>query len=201
MQAGRQQSCHPACYRPRDRGQRCQRSFPASQGHEPRQQSCHGSCSRPSHAQPGSVMRTVIARATTPTSLHLRSRFVPCPLPRLALRLRSSLVPAPSPAAVPGGPDKDHASKAVMVFASCPALSRLPCGTCTAPSVGAGWLPGRPDESGLRGVERCSTSSNHQRIPRRSFSIRTHRATGPAPNGVACGHFILRLRRIIARRK
>ena len=24
------------------------------------------------------------------------------------------------PAAVPGGPDKDHASKAVMVFASCP---------------------------------------------------------------------------------
>ena len=57
-----------------------------------------------SHAQPGSVMRTVIARATAPPSLHLRSRFVPCPLPRLALRLRSSLVPAPQPRRRPRRP-------------------------------------------------------------------------------------------------
>jgi len=48
----------------------------------------------------------------------------------------------PSPAAVPGGPDKDHASKAVMVFASCPALSRLPCGTRTASTLAAGLCAG-----------------------------------------------------------
>jgi hypothetical protein len=57
-----------------------------------------------SHAQPWSVMQTVVARATTPTSLHLRSRFVPCPFPRLALRLRSSLVPAPQPRRRPRRP-------------------------------------------------------------------------------------------------
>jgi len=34
-----------------------------------------------------------------------------------------------------------------------PALSRPPCGTCTAPSVGAGWVPGHPDlASGFQGV-------------------------------------------------
>ena len=46
------------------------------------------------------------------------------------------------PAAVPGGPDKDHASKAVMVFASCPALSRLRCGTRTASTLDAGLCAG-----------------------------------------------------------
>ena len=46
------------------------------------------------------------------------------------------------PAAVPGGPDKDHASKAVMVFASCPALTRLPCGTRTASTLAAGLCAG-----------------------------------------------------------
>ena len=51
------------------------------------------------------MLPTVVPRATRP---------------RLALRLLSSLVPAPSPAAVPGGPDKDHASKAVIL----PAIAR-----------------------------------------------------------------------------
>ena len=46
------------------------------------------------------------------------------------------------PAAVPGGPDKDHASKAVMVFASCPALTRLRCGTRTASTLAAGLCAG-----------------------------------------------------------
>ena len=38
----------------------------------------------------------------------------------------------------------------------CSIPRRLPCGTCTAPSVGAGWVPGQP-RSGFRGVERGST--------------------------------------------
>jgi hypothetical protein len=38
-----------------------------------------------------------------------------------------------------------------------PALTRLPCGNCTAPSVGAGLLPGHPDKSGFHGVARPSS--------------------------------------------
>jgi len=88
-----------------------------------------------------------IARATVVSDANgRRTRYHP----RLALRLRSSLVPAPSPAAVPGGPDKDHASRAVMVFASSPALSR-PCGVASA--------PGQP-RSGFRGVALGATSSS-----------------------------------------
>ena len=74
-----------------------------------------------SHAQPWSIMRTVIARfLKTPRCSRnlLEAKFranAPCGTPRG----RGVLVSL-SPAAVPGGPDTDHASKAVMVCASCP---------------------------------------------------------------------------------
>ena len=67
-------------------------------------------------------------------------------------RKLASLIQA-IPDAVPGVPDTGHASKAVMSCAQSPALSRLQCGTCTAPTLGAGWLPGLPDaRSGFQGV-------------------------------------------------
>lgn len=112
------------------------RSLPASQGHEPRQQSCHGSCSYPPAVscslRTSSVMTTLITEsgtehATASGAVWLR-------------HFNASLLLYP--AAVPGGPDKDHASKAVMVFASCPALSRLPCGTRTASTLAAGLCAG-----------------------------------------------------------
>ena len=85
----------------------------------------------------------------------------------------------PSPAAVPGGPDKDHASKAVMVFASCPALSRLPCGTRTASipiacaSGTQACAPGHPDKSGFHGVEHPASSLRTARVAvRRGFRLR-----------------------------
>jgi hypothetical protein len=74
-----------------------------------------------SHAQPLSVMPTLIPRAMkTPRCSRnlLEAKFranAPCGTPRG----RGVLVSL-SPAAVPGGPDTDHASKAVMVCASCP---------------------------------------------------------------------------------
>ncbi len=74
-----------------------------------------------SHAQPLSVMPTLIPRAKkTPRCSRnlLEAKFranAPCGTPRG----RGVLVSL-SPAAVPGGPDTDHASKAVMVCASCP---------------------------------------------------------------------------------
>ncbi len=148
MQAGRQRSCHPACYPPRDRGQRCRRSFPASQGHEPRHQRCHGSCSYPpavscslrtSSVMPRLITKSGTGHATASGAVWLR-------------HLNASLLLYPD--AVPGVPDKDHASKAVMVFASCPALSRLRCGTRTAPTLGAGLCAGSLRLSAdLRGVE------------------------------------------------
>ncbi len=60
--------------------------------------------------------------------------------------------PAPPPS--PAAPTQATAKLSCPVL-NPPALSRLPCGTCTAPSVGAGWAPGQP-RSGFRGVEPSS---------------------------------------------
>ena len=114
MQAGRQQSCHPACDPPRDRPEPCRRPFPASQGHEPRQQSCHGSCSYPpavscslriSSVTPTLITKSGTEHATASGAVWLR-------------HFNASLLLCP--AAVPGGPDTGHASKAVMSCAQFP---------------------------------------------------------------------------------
>ncbi len=52
------------------------------------------------------------------TELAQKPSSAPAPLVVWLRHFNASLLL--SPAAVPGGPDKDHASKAVMVFASCP---------------------------------------------------------------------------------
>ena len=111
----------------------------------------HAKPSGSSHAQPLSVLPTLIPRAMkTPRCSRnlLEAKFranAPCGTPRG----RGVLVSL-SPAAVPGGPDTDHASKAVMVCASSPALTR-PCDGASA--------PGQP-RSGFRGVELRSTCRN-----------------------------------------
>jgi len=91
-------------------------------------------CRRP-HAQPWSMMLTVIPRflktprchaccEKNPSSLKLRRDT------RAAVNAPSGVAIATSiyctPAAVPGGPDTDHASKAVMVCAEIPALTLAP---------------------------------------------------------------------------
>jgi len=135
-------------------------------------------------------MQTVIARATTLTSLHLRSRFVPCPLPRLALRLRSSLVPAPQPRRRPRRPRHRPRQQSCHVLCSIPRRSRAH----DAPQAA-----GRPDESGLRGVALRATSSIFDRLPTGSFG--TIHKNGQRPGGpsirVASGHLNAADRRLL----
>jgi hypothetical protein len=138
---------------PRDRGSQCRRSFPASQSHEPRQQAV----TVHAHALPrATVISNDNGRCTRSedpallTELAEKPSSAPAPLAVWLRHFNASLLLCP--AAVPGGPDTGHASEAVMSCAQSPALSRLPCGTCTAPSVGAGWVPGQP-LCGFRGVE------------------------------------------------
>lgn len=103
-------------------------------GHRPLPQDprvAHGTCLKPSSAPTPHAER----RADAACSFR-------CPLP-------------PSPAA----PTQTTPAKLSWSVLHAPALSRLPCGTCTAPSVGAGWLPGQP-RSGFRGVALGATSSS-----------------------------------------
>lgn len=138
----RSAACAPAApaLRTRNRGRSCERSSPASS----RPRVAHGTCLKPSSAPTPHAER----RADAACSFR-------CPLP-------------PSPAA----PTQTTPAKLSWSVLHAPALparsgfaagdaggSRLPCGTCTAPSVGAGWLPGQP-RSGFRGVALGATSSS-----------------------------------------
>jgi len=76
------------------------------------------------------------------TELAQKPSSAPAPLAESLRDLNASLLLFPD--AVPGVPDKDHASRAVMVFASSPALSRLRCGTRTASTLAAGLCAGSP---------------------------------------------------------
>jgi hypothetical protein len=132
MQAGRQPSCHPACYRPRPEtrrrardGQRCQRPFPASQGHEPRHQRCHGSCLYP-----------------PAVSCSLRTSSV---MPRLITK---------------SGTEHATASGSVWLRHFNASLLLSPVRRCRTHAAHAphqrlvqACAPGHPDESGFRGVE------------------------------------------------
>jgi hypothetical protein len=107
------------------RGRRCRTSSMQRRARRPRRYAarsipmptpasglCHRTCgakfcAKPgsSHAQPWSIMRTVIPRATRP---------------RLALRLRSSLVPAPRPCRRPRRPRMSRAGQARHVSCKMP---------------------------------------------------------------------------------
>ena len=98
-------------------------------------------------------MTTVVARALNPRVAHatcLKPSCVPTP-PMVSLsRPQFTCVPGdPCRHAVGGTPPQD--------------------GTCTAPTLGAGWCRVIPTASGFHGVELCSTSSCLQQAPHRLF--------------------------------
>jgi len=118
---------------------------------------------RGSPAQSLLAMTTVVARAMKTPARHTgcgkkEQPVRRSPMRNAALRRARFVVPLPpSPAA----PTQTTPAKLSWSVLQAPALSRLPCGTCTAPSVGAGWLPGQPDaRSGFRGVALGATSSS-----------------------------------------
>jgi hypothetical protein len=99
---------------------------------------------------------------------------------RNAARTRRARFVVPLPPS-PSAPTQATPAKLSCPVLNPPALSRFPCGTCTAPSVGAGWVPFHRDKSGFHGVELCSTSSSLRQAPHRLFRqqhSRPHRLRG-----------------------
>ena len=145
--------CHALC----ERHRQCQRSSPSPAQSTPRPP---GRCGFAT-----STLRSCCA----PTALHLRSRFVPCPLPRAAhgtcseAKFRASapcgtppcgVFSSLSPAADSGGPD----------------------GTCTASTLAAGSVPGHPETRRRRRPRGSSVSSIRLSQPGRSTSSCLHHA-------------------------
>ena len=81
--------------------------------------------------------------------------------------------PAPPPS--PAAPTQATPAELSCPVLNTPALSRLPCGTCTAPSVGAGWVPGHPKTRRRRRARDSTVSSTARllrvfdRLPTASF--------------------------------
>ena len=63
-QADHQRSCHPACYRPSNRSQRCRRPSHASQGHEQRHRPGSKWCGLPDSATCPAIVRSTTAEAS-----------------------------------------------------------------------------------------------------------------------------------------
>jgi len=132
-------------------------------------------------------MLTVVARAFKTPARHTccwERRAASAPVPHAERRADAACsfhcpLP-PSPAA----PTQTTPAKLSWSVLQAPALTRLPCGNCTAPSVGAGLLPGHP-ETRLQRRARGSTVSRvarllrvFDRLPTRSFASSRHGPTG-----------------------
>ena len=153
---------------------------------------------RGSHAQSLLAMRTVVARAMKTPARHTgcgkkEQPVRRSPMRNAALRRARFVVPLPPSPAAPTQTTPAELSCPVL---NAPALSRLQCGTCTAPTLGAGWcrvaakrLPWCRASldffESLTGSPQALPAADTTMAPR---AIRPH-AVGVTRQNVAAGHF------------